>query len=130
MPQQFMENAQHSINLNDPPLPLSSNTIAPRVYPDIVFSNQSAIAHNHGVVLGEVPSTSAEFVVLLDRYQRLMAPSMPFVVILTSKTAATITASKPFLTQVIAGVASFHSTEKQLNMVKGLMREVSAHADQ
>jgi glycine cleavage system pyridoxal-binding protein P len=64
------------------------------------------------------PSISVnEAAVLLARYNRLMASSMPFVVIPDG--------TEPFLMQVIATVAFFHDLPKQQVMVKDLMRQIS-----
>ena len=63
--------------------------------------------------------------VLLDRYRRLMAPHMPFVVIPSGIDASSLASSKPFLLKAIETVAFFHDTAIQQRMVKDLMRQVS-----
>lgn len=62
---------------------------------------------------------------LLDRYQRLMAPHMPFVVIPIDTNASSIAINKPFLLQAVETVAFFHDTAIQQSMVKDLMRQIS-----
>jgi hypothetical protein len=62
---------------------------------------------------------------LFDRYQRLMAPYMPFVVIPTGITASCLAKTKPLLLQAITTVASFHNTALQQIVVKNLMRQIS-----
>ncbi|CAI9632472.1 unnamed protein product [Alternaria burnsii] len=63
--------------------------------------------------------------VLLDRYQRLMAPHMPFVVIPSGINASSLASSKPFLSKAIETIAFFHDTVTQKHMVKDLMQQVS-----
>ena len=63
--------------------------------------------------------------VLFDRYQRLMAPHMPFVVFSTGTDVSSLAKNKPFLLQAIKTVAFFHDTAAQQIMVKGLIREIS-----
>lgn len=63
--------------------------------------------------------------ILLDRYKRLLAPSMPFVVLEDGIDAWSLTHKKPFLMQVIAAVSYFHDLPKQQVMVKDLMRQIS-----
>ena len=63
--------------------------------------------------------------VLFYRYMRLMAPSMPFVVIPDGTDPWELAEQKPFLMQVITTVAYFHDLPKQQVMVKDLMRKIS-----
>jgi hypothetical protein len=63
--------------------------------------------------------------VLFDRYIRLMAPSMPFVVIPDGTDPWELAEQKPFLMQVITTVASFHDLPTQQVMVKDMMRQIS-----
>lgn len=63
--------------------------------------------------------------VLFDRYMRLMAPSMPFVVIPDGSDPWELAEQKPFLMQVITTVAYFHDLPRQQVMVKDLMRTIS-----
>jgi hypothetical protein len=63
--------------------------------------------------------------VLFNRYIRLMAPSMPFVVIPDGTDPWELAEQKPFLMQVITTVASFHDLPTQQVMVKGMMRQIS-----
>lgn len=63
--------------------------------------------------------------VLFYRYMRLMAPSMPFVVIPDGTDPWELAEEKPFLLQVITTVAYFHDLPKQQVMVKDLMRKIS-----
>lgn len=60
--------------------------------------------------------------VLFDRYLRLLAPFMPFVIL---PAGATASRSDPFLLNAISVVAYFHDTAKQQSMAKELMRELS-----
>lgn len=63
--------------------------------------------------------------ILFYRYMRLMAPSMPFVVIPDGTDPWELAEQKPFLMQVITTVAYFHDLPKQQVMVKDLMRKIS-----
>ncbi|KAL1798757.1 hypothetical protein ACET3X_002794 [Alternaria dauci] len=74
-------------------------------------------------VLTEMDATDAD--VLLDRYQRLMAPHMPFVIIPRGINASDLARSKPFLLKAIETVTFFHDTTTQQFMVKDLMQQIS-----
>jgi len=63
--------------------------------------------------------------ILLDRFRRLMAPTMPFVVITPETTATSLHAQKPFLLHAIVTVTYFHDLPVQQRMVKQLMRDLS-----
>ena len=63
--------------------------------------------------------------ILFDRYQRLMAHHMPFVVFPTGTDVSNLTKNKPFLLQAIKTAAFFHDTAAQQIMVKDLIREIS-----
>jgi hypothetical protein len=63
--------------------------------------------------------------ILFNRYMRLMAPSMPFVIVPEGTDAWEVAEQKPFLMQVITAVAYFHDLPKQQLMVKDLMRTIS-----
>ncbi|KAK3691770.1 hypothetical protein LTR37_018428 [Vermiconidia calcicola] len=63
--------------------------------------------------------------ILLDRFQRLMAPSMPFIVIPTNATAQQLSADKPVLLLAICVVTCFHDFPQQQVMLKNLMRSLS-----
>ena len=63
--------------------------------------------------------------ILFDRYQRLMAPHMPFVVFPAGTDVSSLVSKKPFLLQAIKTVAFFHDTAAQQIMVKNLIREIS-----
>lgn len=63
--------------------------------------------------------------ILFYRYMRLMAPSMPFVVVPDGTDPWELAEQKPFLMQVITTVAYFHDLPKQQVMVKDLMRKIS-----
>lgn len=69
--------------------------------------------------------TMSEAEILLDRFQRLMAPGLPFVVIAPDATAQKLYAQKPLLLHTIVTVTYFHDLPKQQVMVKNLMRDVS-----
>jgi hypothetical protein len=59
----------------------------------------------------EISATSVhESDMLLDRYKRLMAPNMPFVVLPTDTSASDLARTEPFLLHAIQVVASFHDT--------------------
>lgn len=70
-----------------------------------------------------VPMAEAE--VLLDRYQRLMASAMPFVIIPPTVTAQQLYAEKPTLLHSIVVVASWHDITAQQTNVKRLLRNLS-----
>jgi hypothetical protein len=63
--------------------------------------------------------------ILLDRYRRLMAPGMPFVVLPANVTAQQLYAEKPTLLHAIVVVASFHDLPAQQANVKRLLRNLS-----
>jgi hypothetical protein len=65
-----------------------------------------------------------EIEVLFDRYQRLMAPHMPFIILPPATTARSLQKSEPFLLQAITTVASFHNMAQQQIMAKGLVRSL------
>ena len=69
--------------------------------------------------------TLSEADILLDRYKRLMAHSMPFVLIPSHSTAQQMYAERPFLLHAIVTVAYFHDLPKQQILVKHMMRDVS-----
>ena len=69
--------------------------------------------------------TMSEAEVLLDRFRRLMAPLMPFVVLPSELSAAQLYAQEPFLLHAITTVTYFHDLSKQQILVKHLMRDVS-----
>ncbi|KAK0284183.1 hypothetical protein LTR35_005898 [Friedmanniomyces endolithicus] len=69
--------------------------------------------------------TMSEAEVLLDRFKRLMAPLMPFVVLPSELSAAQLYAQEPFLLHAIITVTYFHDLSKQQILVKHLMRDVS-----
>jgi hypothetical protein len=62
---------------------------------------------------------------LFNRYQRLMAPYMPFVVIPTGTHVSILAKTRPLLLQAITTVASFHDTTMQQSMAKDFMRQIS-----
>ncbi|KAF1943010.1 hypothetical protein EJ02DRAFT_374500, partial [Clathrospora elynae] len=80
----------------------------------------SNIPRNEGTLLN-----LQETEVLFQRYQRLMAPYMPFVVIPIGTETSRLTKIKPFLMQVITTITLFHDTAIQQVMAKDLMRQVS-----
>jgi hypothetical protein len=69
-------------------------------------------------------SNPEEIEVLFERYQRLMAPHMPFVILPADTTALALQQSEPFLMQAITVVASFHDTTRQQSMAKAFMRDL------
>jgi hypothetical protein len=62
--------------------------------------------------------------VLLDRYQRLMAPNMPFVVLPLGTSASSLAKTEPFLMHAIRVVTYFHNTSQQQVLAKDLMRQI------
>ncbi|KAH7076706.1 hypothetical protein BKA63DRAFT_510576 [Paraphoma chrysanthemicola] len=68
--------------------------------------------------------SSYELDILLNRYMRLMAPHMPFVILATDTCASDLGRTKPFLLQAIAVVAFFHDTETQQILGKHLVRDL------
>jgi hypothetical protein len=62
--------------------------------------------------------------VLLDRYKRLMASYMPFVVLPPDSTATSLYKISPLLLRAILTVALFHDMSKQRWCIKDLVREV------
>jgi hypothetical protein len=62
--------------------------------------------------------------VLFDRYQRLMAPNMPFYVVPDGSCASSLARSEPFLMHAIRVVTYFHDTSQQQVLAEGLMRQI------
>ncbi|KAK3075051.1 hypothetical protein LTR53_002022, partial [Teratosphaeriaceae sp. CCFEE 6253] len=71
-----------------------------------------------GVVMDEAE-------ILLDRFRRLMAPSLPFVLIEPELSASDLYRESPFLLHAVVTVTYFHDLSKQQTLVKHLMRDVS-----
>lgn len=69
--------------------------------------------------------TMDEAEVLLDRWRRLMAYAIPFVVIPSDVTARWLYSTKPLLLHAIVTVTYFHNLSKQQLMVRQLMRDIS-----
>jgi hypothetical protein len=63
-------------------------------------------------------------VILFDRYKRLMAPTMPFVILPIGSDALALTKSEPILMQAITIVASLHDSAKQRLLAKDVMRQL------
>jgi hypothetical protein len=62
--------------------------------------------------------------VLFDRYKRLMAPNMPFVVLPPNTSAASLAHTEHILMDAIRVVACFHDSARQQALAKDLMRQV------
>ncbi|KXL43285.1 hypothetical protein M433DRAFT_326566 [Acidomyces richmondensis BFW] len=69
--------------------------------------------------------TMDEAEVLLDRWRRLMAHAIPFVIIPSDITARRLYSVKPLLLHAIVTVTYFHNLRKQQLMVRQLMRDIS-----
>lgn len=69
--------------------------------------------------------TMDEAEVLLDRWRRLMAHAIPFVIIPSDVTARWLYSTKPLLLHAIVTVTYFHNLSKQQLMVRQLMRDIS-----
>ncbi|KAK5124876.1 hypothetical protein LTR85_001066 [Meristemomyces frigidus] len=69
--------------------------------------------------------TMSEADILLDRFRRLMAPGMPFIVLAPEITAQQLYNQKPVLLHAIVTVTYFHDLPRQQGMVKQLMRDIS-----
>lgn len=63
--------------------------------------------------------------IMLDRYKRLMAHHMPFVLIAPDVTAHQMYYTKPLLLHAIVTVGSFHDFGIQQEMLKQFMRNVA-----
>jgi hypothetical protein len=74
--------------------------------------------------IGISTTSTHESELLLDRYKRLMAPNMPFVVLPPDISASDLARTEPFLLSAIQVIAYFHDTCKQQVMATKLMREV------
>jgi hypothetical protein len=68
--------------------------------------------------------TLEEAEILLVRYQQLMSPGMPFVVLPAGATAQLLQDQRPVLLRAISTVALFHDLPRQQTMVKDLIREI------
>jgi hypothetical protein len=78
-----------------------------------------------GASRDEVTRLSTEEVeIVFDRYRRLMAPNIPFVVLPTGTDASTLERSEPLLMQAITTVTFFHDTTRQQKMAKDLTRQI------
>jgi hypothetical protein len=91
----------------------TGSTVSVPDYPGNIFSeiNNSAFE-------------ATEDELLLDRYQRLMAPNMPFVVLPRYASAVTLAKTNSFLMHAIRVVSSFHDTSKQQALAKDLMQQI------
>ncbi|TKA79019.1 hypothetical protein B0A55_03167 [Friedmanniomyces simplex] len=86
---------------------------------DQMMSPEEKVHHDAlGVTMGEAE-------ILLDRFRRLMAPSLPFVILPPGLGAAQLYEQNPFLLHAIVTVTYFHDLSKQQTLVKHLMRDVS-----
>jgi hypothetical protein len=72
--------------------------------------------------LGVTPDEAEE---LLDRWRRLMAPGLPFVIVPDDVSAQELNQTKPLLLHAIVTVTYFHNLPRQQQMVKQLMRDIS-----
>jgi hypothetical protein len=73
---------------------------------------------------GNLTPTTYPDEILFDRYQRLMAPNMPFYVVPRGTCASSLAMSEPFLMHAIRVVTYFHDTSQQQVLAEGLMREI------
>ncbi|EME49367.1 hypothetical protein DOTSEDRAFT_68225 [Dothistroma septosporum NZE10] len=62
---------------------------------------------------------------LLDRFRRLMATGMPFVIIPAEATASSLQSSSPVLLRSICTIALVHDLPRQQALVKELVRDVA-----
>lgn len=74
------------------------------------------------VALVEVTLEEAEG--LLHRYQQLLSPGLPFVVVPVETTARSLLEQKPVLLRAISTVAFFHDLPRQQSLIKDLIRDI------
>jgi hypothetical protein len=79
---------------------------------------------NNVLEIGTLTPSTCPDEVLFDRYQRLMAPNMPFYIVPHGTCASSLARSEPFLMHAIRVVSYFHDTSQQQVLAEGLMREI------
>lgn len=75
------------------------------------------------VALVDVSLDEAEM--LLDRYQQLLSPGMPFVIVPREATAQLMHEQRPVLLRAISTVTLFHDLPRQQTLVKDLIRDIA-----
>jgi hypothetical protein len=96
---------------------------------DVVLANPTIPTRAHSprnIVSGiEILTPDArEDEVLLDRYKRLLAPHMPFVVLPPGTSAESLAETEPLLMDAIRVVACFHDSFRQQALAKDLTRQI------
>lgn len=109
----------------EPPQPTPGYTALSEPLPPARSSNQQPIPMSYASQYQAIGTSLIEAEVLLDRYRRLMAPGLPFVVVRPDLTAQELYTEKPLLLRAIVTVAYFHDLTAQHGMVKMMMRDVS-----
>jgi hypothetical protein len=89
----------------------SAASAEPAPWPRNVFPNEASTDILHADDL------------LLDRYKRLMAQNMPFVVLRCDESASDLATREPFLMQAIRVVTYFHDTSQQKILGEDLVRQ-------
>ncbi|KAH7086893.1 hypothetical protein FB567DRAFT_526514 [Paraphoma chrysanthemicola] len=91
---------------------------------DFIVLDPFSSKNSEGYLDDSARLSSCGLDILLDRYMRLMAPHMPFVILAADTRASDLGRTKPFLLQAIAVVASFHDTETQQILGKQFVRDL------
>ncbi|KAI7139047.1 hypothetical protein KC337_g72 [Hortaea werneckii] len=98
---------------------------APLQHSQNIDNNQAPLSDCTAQQFQSIGTSLVQAEILLDRYRRLLAPEMPFVVIPSHVTAKHLYTDKPLLLRAIVTVTYFHNLPEQRRMVKMMMRDVS-----
>ncbi|KAI7491017.1 hypothetical protein KC351_g219 [Hortaea werneckii] len=98
---------------------------APLQHSQPIDNNQAPLLDCTAQQYQSIGTSLMQAEILLDRYRRLLAPEMPFVVIPSHMTAQHLYTDKPLLLRAIVTVTYFHNLPGQRRMVKMMMRDVS-----
>ena len=98
---------------------------APLQHSQPIDNNQAPLLDCTAQQYQSIGTSLMQAEILLDRYRRLLAPEMPFVVIPSHVTAQHLYTDKPLLLRAIVTVTYFHNLPEQRRMVKMMMRDVS-----
>ncbi|KAI7577262.1 hypothetical protein KC319_g18952, partial [Hortaea werneckii] len=96
---------------------------APLQHSQPIDNNQAPLLDCTAQQYQSIGTSLMQAEILLDRYRRLLAPEMPFVVIPSHVTAQHLYTDKPLLLRAIVTVTYFHNLPEQRRMVKMMMRD-------
>lgn len=119
--------SNHARQPLDPESSAMSQSVRNTYSPAETMTSITMTGSAHGYEHSQPASTkmdTPENDMLLDRYQRLMAPHMPFVRLPMLSTAQALQDEDPLLLQAITTVAGFHNTDRQQIMGKDFVRKL------